>query len=91
MKERSDGFVVLRETATDMVCMRLVNLKVVEHFWPLVNTMFTSFTSALTSLSIALIQASSESSLPLIRIRKMEMGVSFFLYYIMVITLWRIV
>lgn len=35
-KERRDGLVVERETATDMVCMRLVNLKVVEHFWPLV-------------------------------------------------------
>lgn len=51
-KEREDGFVVESETATDMVCMRLVSLKVAVDFWPLVKVRFTSFTSALTSLSM---------------------------------------
>jgi hypothetical protein len=30
--EKVDGFVVVRETATDMVCMRFVSLNEVMHF-----------------------------------------------------------
>lgn len=52
VKERRDGLVVVSETATVMVCMRLVRLKVAEHFSFRLNIMFTSFTSAFTSLSI---------------------------------------
>lgn len=46
---------VVRDTATDMVCIRLVNLKVVLHFWPLLKIISTSFTSGFTSLSMAVI------------------------------------
>lgn len=53
VKERRNGLVVVRETATVMVCMRLVSLKVVEHFWFRLKVMFTSFTSGFTSLSMA--------------------------------------
>lgn len=46
------GCEVDTETATDMVCIRFVNLKLDKHFWDLVKVRFSSFTSALTSLSM---------------------------------------
>lgn len=52
VKESKEGFEVVRETATDIVCMRLVSLMVVEHFSCLLKIMFTSFTSGFTSLSM---------------------------------------
>lgn len=51
-KESRNGFVVVKETATVIVCMRLVSLKVVEHFSCLLKIMFTSLVSGFTSLSI---------------------------------------
>lgn len=51
-KEREDGLVVERETATDMVCMRLVRRKVEVHFWFGVKVRVSSFTSGFTSLSM---------------------------------------
>lgn len=53
MKENRDGFVVVRLTATDMVCMRLLSLKVVLHLWSLLKLSSTSFTSGFTNLSMA--------------------------------------
>lgn len=50
--ESRDGFVVVSETATVIVCMRLVSLKVVEHFSSLVKIMLASLMSGFTSLSI---------------------------------------
>lgn len=52
-KEKIDGLEVVREMATDMVCIRLVNLKVWLHFWPLMNHKSIACTSALISLSMA--------------------------------------
>lgn len=52
MKENRDGFVVVRLTATDMVCMRLLSLKVVLHLWSLLKLSSTSFTSGFTNLSM---------------------------------------
>lgn len=46
------GFVVVSETATDMVCMRFVKRKDVEVFLLVVKTRFSSFTSEFISLSI---------------------------------------
>lgn len=34
LMEKMEGFVVVRDTATDMVCMRLVSLKEELHFCP---------------------------------------------------------
>jgi hypothetical protein len=53
VKEKALGFVVVRDTATAMVCMRLVNRNVEEHFWAFLKTKSTSLTSGCTSLSIA--------------------------------------
>lgn len=52
-KEKAEGLVVVRETATDMVCIRLVNRKVAVHRWPRLKVSSSSFTSTLTSLSMA--------------------------------------
>lgn len=52
VKEKTEGFVVVSDTATAMVCMRLVNRNVVVHFWPLLKAKSTSLTSGCTSLSI---------------------------------------
>jgi len=52
LMEKRDGFVVVRDTATDMVCIRFVSLKEELHFWPFKNITSTSFASAFTSLSI---------------------------------------
>lgn len=43
---------VVKDTATDMVCMRLVSLKEELHFWPFWNINSTSFVSAFTNLSM---------------------------------------
>lgn len=52
-KEKTDEFVVVNDTATDMVCIRLVKRKVVVHCWPLLKTRSISFTSGFTNLSMA--------------------------------------
>ncbi|RDX57955.1 hypothetical protein CR513_62768, partial [Mucuna pruriens] len=52
LMEKIDGFVVVRDTATDMVCIRLVSLKEELHFWPFESIISTSFASAFTSLSM---------------------------------------
>lgn len=73
VKESKEGFEVVRETATDIVCMRLVSLMVVEHFSCLLKIMFTSFTSGFTSLSMEFPWMNSEDLLCLvsrIRIKK---------------------
>lgn len=43
---------VVKDTATDMVCMRLVSLKEELHFWPFRKIISTSFVSAFTNLSM---------------------------------------
>ena len=54
MKEKIEGFEEVNETATAMVCIRFVSLKVVVHFWPFLNEISNSLTSGFTSLSMAL-------------------------------------
>lgn len=51
-KEKRDWSVVVKETATAMVCIKLVKRKVLVHFWPLLKAISTSFTSAFTNRSI---------------------------------------
>lgn len=55
-KEKREGFVVVREIATVMVCIRLVSLKVELHLCPFLNIISTSFSSAFTNLSMLNIQ-----------------------------------
>ncbi|KHN03761.1 hypothetical protein glysoja_010990 [Glycine soja] len=50
--EKREEFVVVKDTATDMVCMRLVSLKEELHFWPFWNINSTSFVSAFTNLML---------------------------------------
>lgn len=52
LMEKREEFVVVKDTATDMVCMRLVSLKEELHFWPFWNINSTSFVSAFTNLSM---------------------------------------
>ena len=52
MENGEEGFVVVVDTATDMVCMRLVSLNVVLYFWPFWKISSTPFTSSFTNLSI---------------------------------------
>lgn len=51
-KERVVGLVEIKEMATGMVCIRLVNRKKAEHLRLRLKVMSTSFTSATTSLSM---------------------------------------
>lgn len=51
-KEKRDWSVVVKETATAMVCIKLVKRNVLVHFWPLLKAISTSFTSAFTNRSI---------------------------------------
>lgn len=53
-KENKEGFVVVRDTATGMVCIRLVSLNDALHLWPFLKITSTSFSSAFTSLSIVI-------------------------------------
>lgn len=54
VKEKTAGFVVVKDTATAMVCMRLVRRNVVAHFWPCLKVKSTSLTSGFTSLSMVI-------------------------------------
>lgn len=54
LKEYTDGFVVVRDTATAMVCMRFVKRNVVVHSWPFLKAKFTSLRSGFTSLSMVM-------------------------------------
>lgn len=51
-KEKRDWSVVVKETATAMVCIKLVKRNVLVHFWPLLKAISTSSTSAFTNRSI---------------------------------------
>lgn len=51
-KKEKLGFEEDKETATDMVCIKFVILKLAEHFWALANPSLSSFTSTFTSLSM---------------------------------------
>lgn len=53
VKENTEGSVVVRDTATAMVCIRFVNRNVVVHFWAFLKAKSTSLTSGCTSLSMA--------------------------------------
>lgn len=53
LREKRDGSVDVRETATGMVCIRLVSFKIWLHFWFLMNKKLISCTSGLISLSMA--------------------------------------
>lgn len=55
LREKREGFVVVKDTATDMVCMRLLSLKAELHFWPFWNINSTSFESGFTSLSMVVV------------------------------------
>lgn len=57
LREKRDGFVVVRDTATDMVCMRLLSLNVELHFWLFWNISSTSFESGFTSLSMVVVES----------------------------------
>lgn len=50
--EKVVGFVVVKETATDMVCMRFVSLNEEQHFWFFWKGRFTSLNSVFTNLSM---------------------------------------
>lgn len=52
MKVNRDGLVAERETATDMVCIRLVKRKVAAERWLGMKITSSSLTSGFTSLSI---------------------------------------
>lgn len=57
-----DGFVVVKDTPTDMVCMRLVSLKDEVHFWCFWNCISTTLASAFTNLSMVVAEGESSYS-----------------------------
>lgn len=63
MKVNRDGLVVERETATDMVCIRLVKRKVAAQRWLGMKITSSSLTSGFTSLSILGVREIDISSL----------------------------
>lgn len=52
LKEKREGSDEVRETATGMVCIKLVRLNFWEHFWPLMNRISIVWISGLMSLSM---------------------------------------
>lgn len=58
--EKVVGFVVVKETATDMVCMRFVSLNEEEHFWFFWKLRFTSLNSVFTNLSMVVMVSTKE-------------------------------
>jgi hypothetical protein len=52
VKEKTEGFVVVKETVTAMVCMRLLNRNVAVHLWAFLKAKSTSLTFGITSLSM---------------------------------------